>query len=251
MSKRKSFLLKASSILLLVLIWIVAERIIDAPLILPSPSSVFISLIDLLSQKKFFICVLFTLRRAFISFLISFLLGQLIGYLCGFFEGCKTFFSIPLSIIRVTPVVSVILMAMFIFSSNSVPVFVSVLMALPIMVTNVCSGFSKINQKDVEMAEIYKFSRMQKFRYIIFPAVEPFVLSGILSTWGLTWKVVVAGEVLCLPKNAIGSLLENSQIHLETSSVFALTIFLVIISYVLEKIFSIIANSYLRKKESR
>ena len=56
----------------------------------------------------------------------------------------------------------------------------------------------------------------------------------MISVYGLCWKVVVAGEVLCLPKNGLGSVLQKNQIHLETASVFAITIIFVFFSWLIE-----------------
>lgn len=232
----------------MILLWYIFSVWIKSPLILPCPKDVLFSMKKLLFLKSFYVSVFFTMKRAFISFFISFFLGQILGFLCGYYSNLKSFFSIPLSIIRITPVVSIILMAMFIFTSNSVPVFVSVLMSLPIIVTSVCTGFSKIDKKELDVAKIYKLSKIQTFKYVTLPSVKPFIFSGLLSSWGLTWKVVVAGEVLCLPKNSIGFLLENSQVHLETATVFALTIILILISCILEKTFSVFLNLFTGKR---
>ena len=69
-------------------------------------------------------------------------------------------------------------------------------------------------------------------------------MNGMVSTFGLTWKVVAAGEVLSLPKYAAGTLLQRGQVHLETSSVIAVTIVLVTVSFIIERLFSLAVRKY-------
>ena len=59
----------------------------------------------------------------------------------------------------------------------------------------------------------------------------------MVSSFGLTWKVVAAGEVLSLPKYAAGTMLQKAQVHLETSTVIAVAIILVLVSFAIERLF--------------
>lgn len=54
----------------------------------------------------------------------------------------------------------------------------------------------------------------------------------------MEWKVVTAGEVLSLPKKALGTQLFQSQIHLESSEVLAISIIIIIVtfSFILENL---------------
>ena len=51
---------------------------------------------------------------------------------------------------------------------------------------------------------------------------------------GLAWKAGVAAEVLCLPKNAIGAQVYYAKIYLETPSLFAWTLAVIALSFLLE-----------------
>lgn len=70
--------------------------------------------------------------------------------------------------------------------------------------------------------------------------VLPYFLSGIKSAFGLTWKVVVAGEIISLPKKAIGTVLSQAQVHLETQKVISYTILIVFFSFIIESLFGVL-----------
>jgi NitT/TauT family transport system permease protein len=227
-------------------IWEGAAYAVHSPLIVPFPGEVFRSLAGLCRTASFWQNVSATFLRCIISFALSVVLGTVIGVICGLSAFFKNFFAFPIEIIRATPVVSFILIALFWFTSTQVPVFVSVLMTLPVMVSSVAGGFVKKDKKLEVMARIYGFTGKQTFRWITVPAVEPFFLSGMVSTFGLTWKVVAAGEVLSLPQKGAGTLMQTAQVHLETADVAAITLVLVALSFALEKLLS----AFVTKKTS-
>ena len=75
------------------------------------------------------------------------------------------------------------------------------------------------------------------FWYIRLPSAKKALDAGAESAFGICWKVVAAGEVLSLPRNAAGTMMQRSQVHLETAEVLAVTTILIITSLLTQKIF--------------
>ncbi|MCI1209222.1 MAG: ABC transporter permease subunit [Treponema sp.] len=236
------------SAVLIVVIWEAGARVLHAPLILPAPSAVFQRFFELSRSSFFWKNVGFTAIRCFAAFGISLLAGTLLGIGCGMSASFNNFVAFPLAVLRSTPVVSFILLALFWFDSSVVPVFVAVLMTLPVMITAVASGFSAVDEKLLAMAKIYGLSFRQQFLYIKIPAVVPFFLSGAVSSFGLSWKVVAAGEVLSLPRYGAGTLLQKAQVHLETQEVVAVTFVIVLLSFVFEKLLSGLVSRFQHRR---
>ena len=235
------------SIVLFFSVWHVISVFMAAPLVLPEPADVFLRITELLPQKTFQLAIFSTLGRAVKAFAVSVCFSLILGILIGANENLAALFRFPLSVIKATPVVSIILVAMFWFKSAAVPVFVSVLMTLPVLTETVAAGIRSTDKKLLAMSEVYCFSFWQKLRFIYVPSVLPYFFSGMLSALGLTWKVVVAGEILSLPKNSVGMALQTAKVHLETVDVFAWTVTVVALSYAFELFF----NWYIKKIRSR
>lgn len=204
------FVIYLLSLLFIVGVWQIIAVKVNASLIIPTPFECCITLKEIIVKKTFWINFHATFGRVIISFVISIVLGAIIGFLCGISRFAKTFFELPISIIRATPVIAFILVAYFWFTSTVVPVFVTVLMTLPIMITSVCSGFEKADKDLLNMAKVFNFSNKEVIRYIKIPNAVPYFINGAISCFGLSWKVVAAGEVICLPKKAIGTMLQKS-----------------------------------------
>ena len=230
---KKEKLCKIISPFLLVLLWYIAALIIHAPLILPFPHTVIIRLFELAGRGVFWKAFTFTFLRVIISFLISLTAGFFLGIFAADSKAFSAFLEFPLSLIRATPVIALILPALFWFTSNIVPVFVAILMCLPIIITASQKGFEH-NEENLERlfkAQSRGFTGLNAFIYIRLPAAAPSLFSGAESAFGLAWKVVAAGEVLSIPRHGAGSLMQQSQVHLESADVLAITLVLVLVSF--------------------
>ena len=234
----KKILLVAASVLSIIIIWQIIAELINSPLILPSFFKVLQDFFSLLGRKVFYRQLFATFLRVLASFSISILAGLLIGFFSGKFESVKNFISFPLSVLRVTPVVALILILVFSMSSSMVPLVAGLLMTLPMVVTNISEGVehSIKDSKMNEMTRIFEFTKKQKIKYILIPQLKPYLKSALVSSFGMSWKVVAAGEVLSLPRYALGSALAEAQVHLETSIVLAYTLALILLSYFFEMI---------------
>jgi len=59
---------------------------------------------------------------------------------------------------------------------------------------------------------------------------------------GLTWKVVIAGEVLAQPLHGIGTGMFQAKLYLETGEVFAWTVCAIVLSAVTEGLLNLVTK---------
>ena len=236
-----------SSIIFLLILWQIMAIKINSVLVLPLPMQILKHLPSVIISPEFLKSFLATFCRVMLSFIISVTIGTILGALEAYFNFFNNFMRIPLQIIRITPVVAIILVALFWFNSNFLPVFVAVLMNLPIITTSVQKGLNTVNNKIDFMARIYRVSKIKRIINIDIENCLPFLVSSMETTFGLCWKVVVAGEVLCLPSESIGKILSTEQINLETTKVLTVTILLITMSFITQKIFQGIVRKICKK----
>ena len=236
-----------SSIIFLLILWQIMAIKINSVLVLPLPMQILKHLPSVIISPEFLKSFLATFCRVMLSFIISVTIGTILGALEAYFKFFNDFMRIPLQIIRITPVVAIILVALFWFNSNFLPVFVAVLMNLPIITTSVQKGLNTVNNKIDFMARIYRVSKIKRIINIDIENCLPFLVSSMETTFGLCWKVVVAGEVLCLPSESIGKILSTEQINLETTKVLTVTILLITMSFITQKIFQGIVRKICKK----
>jgi NitT/TauT family transport system permease protein len=86
------------------------------------------------------------------------------------------------------------------------------------------------------MAKVYGLSRRRIFRRITLPSVLPHFRAALSSALGLGWKAGIAAEVLTVPKRAIGRMIYESKLYLETTELFAWTLTVILLSFVIERL---------------
>lgn len=240
MNKKKSISLL--SILILLIIWKLSSIFIGADIILPAPEKVLISLLNIIKSGPFLTSLINTLFRGLAGFILSLGLGLIIGISAGLFNPFALFIKPVISITRSTPVISVILLALIWFNTSHVPVFVAFLMAFPIVCGSIIEGINTVDEKLIEMANIYKIPLKKQILKIYIPGLTPFIISGASMSLGIIWKVVVAAEVLSQPKFGIGTSLNEAKAFLITEEVFAWTVIAILLSFITEKLFNIISR---------
>lgn len=221
--------------------------IVGAKIILPDPLSAFKTFLKLLVSKEFLLNVLFTVLRALISFVIITLSGLLAGIFVSKNRIAEQAVKPLVTVVKATPVMSVILIALLWFKTGTVPVFSAFLMAFPVMFVQVVNGCKSIDSKLEQMCAVYGIEGKTKSVNFILPSLRPFLITGAKQTLSMIWKVVIAAEVLTVPEFGVGRSLHLAQINLETSEVFAWTLVAILLTAVGDYVFDLISSKGGRK----
>ena len=225
---------RAGVLLLYLLLWTTAARAVDVPLLLPAPAAVMTRLLSLLPQRTFWLTLGGTLLRTLEAYVLGVALAVLLAALCCRFRAADLLLSPLLSAVRATPVTSFIVLALVWLSSARVPVLTGLLMTLPVVYSAVVQAVRAVDGRLLEMARVHGFGPGRTLRHIIVPSVLPAFVESCLAAIGLCWKAVVAAEVIGVPRLAVGSRLYEAKIYLETDSLLAWTLSIVLLSVLLE-----------------
>ncbi len=223
-------------------IWSLAAYFVGSDLVLPSPHGTLKALIKLLGTGTFYLNVLWTLIRTALGIVISFSLGVLLANLAYGNRALREFLRLPVSFFKSIPVMAIIIYVILVVKSNWVAVVVCFLMCFPIAYTNMLNGISSLDRKQIELGLSLGFSRKQMRRYILRPALDPYIKTALSLITAMSWKVVVAAEVLAIPKFSIGYQMLNSKYYLETADLFAYMIVLIALSLGAEKLVDIVTG---------
>ena len=223
-------------------VWQLAAFLVDmrtnghGALLLPYPLLVAQRMWALAGQGAFWQSAAVTLGRIFGGFAVGAVVGALVAAATSALRAADWVLTPAVKVIRAIPVASfIVLVLLWAPTTGSVPAIVSGLMVLPVLWGNVGKGISQTDPKLLEMAGAYRFGRWKTLRLIYVPSVLPYFASGCATALGLAWKAGVAAEVLCLPKLAIGTRLYRAKITMETPDLFAWTVTVVALSFVLER----------------
>ncbi|KIL52553.1 binding-protein-dependent transporter inner membrane component [Jeotgalibacillus alimentarius] len=183
---------------LLITIWEAAARfgLIESYL-LPAPSTVVVSVVEMAQDGSLWTHVSITLYRVGAGFLIGTAAALLIGAAVGYFKQAERLLDPILQAFRSIPSlawVPLFLLWMGIGEPSKVTL-IAVGVFFPVYL-NIVSGIQGVDRKLIEVGKVYNFNSLQLVRRIILPASLPSFLVGIRSGLGLGWMFVVAAELL-------------------------------------------------------
>jgi NitT/TauT family transport system permease protein len=189
---------------------------------------------------------LITLARVAAALAASFVLG-LAGAVLMYNFGVLERYCRPLvRILMAVPVVSWILFAILWFKWTEFRImFVLVVVCGPVFLVDALDGMRGVSREWREMVTSFRPTRLQYFTKLIFPATLP----GILTSWkinlSLAIRVVTIAELVGAV-TGIGHQLAVAQELFSVADVFAWTLVLVALLFMLEALLSLLEARLLR-----
>lgn len=224
------------------LIWQGLYWVVGEDLLLSSPWTVIKRLGELIVTGNFWA----TVGRSCFAILTGYAGGVLLGTLLGALtSGHGMFYEwvrVPMNLIKAMPVASFIILTLLWIPAGRLSVFISLLMVLPLVWSNVDQGFHEADAALLEVAAVFRFSRWKTLRYVYFPAALPFLRSACRVGLGFAWKAGIAAEVIVTPLGFIGKRLYDAKITLETADMFAWTAVVIALSVCFEKLMNLLLD---------
>ena len=231
------------------LIWHGLSVYIGHDVLLVSPISVVLRLLQLVREYGFWQSVLFSLQRIAAGFLLATVSGVLFAAFAARFRRIEEFLAPAMLIVKTTPVASFIILVLIWIPSRNLSVIISFLMVLPIIYTNVLSGIKSADPKLLEMADVFEVPKHRRVTHIYVSQVMPFFQSACTVGLGLCWKAGIAAEVIGTPTGSIGERLYIAKIFLATPDLFAWTLTIILISVIFERLFMLLLRLAIIKLE--
>lgn len=231
------------------LLWQLAAVIIGEEILLVSPIKVISRLSQLVFEAEFWGAVLFSFKRITLGFIIAVASGIVLAVLAYRYRIIEILLWPYMAVIKAVPVASFIILCLIWLTSESLPIFISFLIVLPVIYTNMLSGFKNTEKEMLQMAEIFRLSFGKKLVYIYLPKLKPYFISALSISLGLAWKSGVAAEIIGIPDGSMGEMLYQAKLYLATADLFSWTVTIVVISILFEKVILLAVNKIFSRLE--
>lgn len=249
-SRIKYYGIRILAVLFWIAVWQIASICLGQEILLASPVSVIRKLAALIFTVDFWQSVGFSFGRIICGFLTAVILGILSAVCACRFSFVEVILNPLINVMKSTPVASFIILCLVWIPSRNLSVFISFVMVLPVIYTNILEGIRHTDDQLLEMAAVFRVSPVKKILYIYLSQILPYLLTACRLSLGMCWKAGVAAEVIGVPKGSIGEKLYNAKIYLNTPDLFAWTIVIILISFVFEKCFLAVLKKAVRLIES-
>ena len=231
--KRRN-LQKVAILLIWFVLWEVFHVIVGKAVLVPSPFDTIKTLGAMMYEVTFYQQILATFGRVLAGVGISLGLGFILAGLSYKYHFIQLFLQPMVAFMKATPIMAIIILALLWFQSNEVPICVCILMCYPIVYTNLLTGLKALDRELIEMNQVYHVKKWLVIKKCYWPQLKKYVLASMQLGLSMGWKVVIAAEVLALPKYAIGDALLSAKLYIETTQVFAWILVIVGLSQLCE-----------------
>ena len=141
--------------------------------------------------------VLFSLERVGIGFGLAAAVGIPLGFIIGRFDFVGRMFSPLISLLKPVSPLAWLPIGLLVFkSANPAAVWTIFICSIWPMVVNTAVGVQRVPQDYLNVARVLNLSEWKVITKILFPAVLPYMLTGVRLSVGTAWLVIVAAEML-------------------------------------------------------
>lgn len=229
-------------VLLWLLIWQLLSLIINNPVMLVGPTKVLWALFRNLISPDFYLRAFRSFAMILTGFLSAFIVGELLAVLSYKFSLIEDFLHPFMLAVKSVPVASFVVILLIWFGSLHLSVYISFLIVLPNVYVPTLEGLAHHNKDLKNLAQIHGMSRINQAKFIYWPAIYPYLVTGLKTGIGMAWKSGIAAEVIGMSKNTLGERIYISKVYLETDQLFACTIMVILFCFIFEKMVLRIIN---------
>jgi len=227
-----------------VVLWEAAARLgwIE-PQVMPAPSSVLDTAVNLARSGDLFVHLGVSLLRAVVGFVIGGTIGLVLGILTGFSPLALALFDRSIQMVRAVPFLAMLPLVIVWFGvGEPANIFLVALAVLFPIYINTMLGIRQIDPKLMELAKVVGLSWRAIVRRIILPGAMPSILTGVRYALAHAWLALVVAETLATTEG-IGFLAMDAREFLQTN--------VILLTMIIYAFIGVVADALVRLLEAR
>jgi nitrate/nitrite transport system permease protein len=141
--------------------------------------------------------ILFSLERVALGFGLAAIVGIPLGFMIGRFSFLNNMASPLISLLRPVSPLAWLPIGLLVFkAANPAAIWTIFICSIWPMIINTAVGVQRVPVDYLNVARVLNLSEWKVVTKILFPAVLPYMLTGVRLSVGTAWLVIVAAEML-------------------------------------------------------
>lgn len=183
------------------------------PSILPSPTAMGATFVDLWYEQDLLHHIGVSLSRAIGGGAIGAALGLLLGATAGLFRLGEELFDSLLQMLRTVPFLALVPLFIVWFGIDETPKLILIALATMFpMYLNTYAGVRNVDRKVIEAARTFGLQGPRLIREVVLPLALPSILTGLRFSLGVSILVLIAAEQINTA-TGLGNLLNIAQLY--------------------------------------
>ena len=242
--KLKTYLQGLIGVAALLILWTVATKTgifgrvnnRAAEFLLPLPTTVLKEMIKVISNGYLLSNLWVSFLRVLTGFSIAVCIGLPLGIMIGMNETVRNIFYPIIRFVSPIPGVAWVPLSILWFGlGDKSAIFIIVMGSLSPIIVNTCQGIQNLDKRLGEVLDVMEASTYYRVRYYILPGIMPYVVAGFRLSLGFSWRVVIAAELVGVPKG-MGYMLSVSRSTGNTADTLITIIALGIVMILMEEV---------------
>ncbi len=221
----------------ILIIWeIVSVQGLFPKSILPTIADVVHSAVDMAESGTLIQDLSISIRRVMEGYLMAVVFGIMTGTVMGMSKTVHDLFMPTFTAIRQIPMIAWIPLVILWFGIGEMSKIMIVFLAAFFQIMmNTYSGIISADQRYIEVANMYRYSRGKMFAKIYLPSAIPQIFIGLRLGLGVSWMAVVAAELVAAT-SGIGYRLSYARSMMESAVVITCMVVIGIIGMIMDMI---------------
>jgi len=239
-------------ILFFFIIWQLLSSIIgDNTFIFPGPIVTIKETINLFKYQYIYECIYLTISRMLIGFCLSFIIAFILGIFAGNNKWLEEVLKPTITVLRSIPTACLIYLFLVVVGANMAPLLIVILISLPILYEAILKGIKSAPEHIIKAAKVDGANIIKRNIKIYIPLSIPYIIVGIVSSFGLSLKIEIMAEVITgYSRLGLGSAIMSAQRSDPTNMVpvFAYGFVAIMIMLIIDLICDFIKQKYIKKE---
>lgn len=227
---------RAAIIVVWLLVWEIADRVVDNRLILTGPIRTAQALVEQVTDPQFWPIVAASFGRISLGFTAAFVVGIILALIAHRSTLVRDVMAPVMQVLKTVPMVSFIIMLLIWVGAQALTVWLAFLIVTPLIYLNMTAGLGAVDRNSIEIAQVHRVSAGKRFLYVYRPVFMPFLISACQIGVGMSWKAGIMAEVFATPAFSVGKEMFTAKTFLDTPALFAWTVVVMLLSIAFERL---------------
>lgn len=138
--------------------------------------------------------------------------------------------------IKGTPIACIVVILLIWIGSRNASTAAVFLMVLPAIYFPMLGALDSVDPRMRELADVFGMRGARRALAVVWPHVLPYLRAVSETALSMSWKAGVAAELIGTPTGSIGERIYQAKLLLETADLFAWTVTVIAIAWLLERV---------------
>lgn len=235
-SSGSSALARIGSVVFWLAVWQGVSMLVGSSFILAGPLDTAAALACLVPTGSFWSHVAFSAMHIVAGAVLGYLAASACALAAHRLHAVRLLLRPAMAAIKGTPIACIVVILLIWIGSRNASTAAVFLMVLPAIYFPMLGALDSVDPRMRELADVFGMRGARRALAVVWPHVLPYLRAASETALSMSWKAGVAAELIGTPTGSIGERIYQAKLLLETADLFAWTVTVIAVAWLLERV---------------